>query len=252
MIGLMFLMLSCAVVGAGLWLGGEPSAYWSGGSALLVVVGTFTLTGVSLQSGDRAPLLASLAKLFHGDHEDPRPLARYLLDLAARVRREGVPVLESARVALKGKPFLSRALGLVADGLPPDTVEALLRAEIEAEGRRRARLAELLRRGAEIAPALGLIGTLIGLVKLMGSLNDPSKIGPAMAIALLTTLYGALLAHVLLLPLAARAEAQADAEQSTLLLIASGVAALGRGEHPLHLESKLNALLPPAQRVEAA
>lgn len=252
MLGLTFFLGACTIIVGSLWLSGDPMAFWSGASAVLVVLGTLATTGVSLQPGDARPVWCALKALFARPQSDARPTARLLLDLSARVRRDGPVVLEKALLGVRDRPFLKRALELVADGLPHDSIEAILNAEIEAEGRRRGRLAELLRRGADIAPAMGLIGTLIGLVGVMRDLDDPARIGPAMAIALLTTLYGAVLAHIVLLPLAHRAEAQADAETAHLKLIVAGAAALGQGEHPLHLESKLNALLPPTERVQAA
>lgn len=252
MMPLAFLLLSIALVVASLFLGGQPAAYWSTTAALLVLVGTVTVTLIGVRRGDGPALREGARRLLDDPRPDSARLARRLLDMAGIVRRDGAVALEALMKAERREPFLQRALGLVIDGLTPEAIERVLVAQIEVDFRRRSALAALLRRAGDVAPALGLIGTLIGLVGMMGQLDSPEQIGPAMATALLTTLYGAALAHVILFPLAERAEAQASALQAHDLLCVAGAAALGRGEHPLHLESHLNALLPPELKVQAA
>ncbi len=114
---------------------------------------------------------------------------------------------------------------------------------------RNMRSVDILRRAGDVAPAMGLIGTLIGLVQMLGSLNDPRTIGPAMAIALLTTFYGAILAHMVFLPLAARADRMSEEEALSNSVYTLGVASIGRKENPRRLEVIVNALLPPEQKV---
>ncbi|MEX6725088.1 motility protein A [Parapedomonas caeni] len=252
MLGLVFLLASVALVALSVVLGGEPGAFVSGVSALLVILGTLTVTATGVRQGDWRDIADGLRDLFRDVSIDQRRVARQLLELAGRVRRDGVVCLENARHGFRQLPFLQRALGLVLDGLAPDVIEKLLLAEADAAEQRRLRLAAVLQRAADVAPAMGLIGTIIGLVQMLGRMADPAQLGPSLALALLTTLYGAILAHVLLLPMAARVQAQAASERGFHLLCASAAAALGRGEHPVHLESQLNALLPETERVQAA
>ncbi|MGH8028687.1 MAG: motility protein A, partial [Arenimonas sp.] len=110
------------------------------------------------------------------------------------------------------------------------------------------KLVETLRHAAEAAPAMGLIGTLVGLVQMLGRLSDPAAIGPALAVALLTTLYGAVLANMVFAPLAAKLERDTGAELLVNDILRIGVAAIGRGEHPRRIEALIVALLPPALR----
>jgi chemotaxis protein MotA len=110
--------------------------------------------------------------------------------------------------------------------------------------------AAVLRRAAEISPAMGLIGTLVGLVQMLGSLDDPATIGPAMAVALLTTFYGAIMANMLLSPLAAKLERHAADEALVMTLDVTTAASISRQENPRRLEMLLNAALPPAQRTK--
>ena len=96
---------------------------------------------------------------------------------------------------------------------------------------------------------MGLIGTLIGLVQMLGNLTDPATIGPAMAVALLTTLYGAALAYIIFIPLASKLERNSDVEQIVMKIYESAVLSIGRKENPRRLQMLLNAILPPAERV---
>ena len=107
----------------------------------------------------------------------------------------------------------------------------------------------ILRRAGEVAPAMGLIGTLVGLVQMLGQLEDPSSIGPAMAVALLTTFYGAILANMFFLPLATKLERNAGVEAQVKQIYALGAASIARQENPRRLEVALNATLPPTERV---
>jgi chemotaxis protein MotA len=136
------------------------------------------------------------------------------------------------------------------DGIAVTEVERMLEDERRATVQRRLDSAEILRRAADIAPAMGLIGTLVGLVQMLGQLNDPSAIGPAMAVALLTTFYGAVLGTMVLAPLAAKLERVSSDERDLLAIYAAGAAAIGRKDHPRQVEHTLNALLPEAERVQ--
>jgi chemotaxis protein MotA len=130
-----------------------------------------------------------------------------------------------------------------------EDAEDVMRRELGAMLGRHRKSISVLRRAAEITPAMGLIGTLIGLVQMLGRLEDPSAIGPAMAVALLTTFYGAVLAHMVLNPLASKLERNSAEEAliGQLNLVAAG--SIGRQENPRRLEMMLNSLMPPARRV---
>jgi len=150
---------------------------------------------------------------------------------------------------IRGEPFLGQALQLVVDGTPGDEIERILRRDIGAMAQRHLKSASILRKAAEVAPAMGLIGTLVGLVQMLGSLNDPGAIGPGMAVALLTTFYGAVLANMVFSPLASKLERNSEEELLLLNLYLTGAASIGRLENPRRLELLLNTLLPPAKRV---
>jgi len=121
--------------------------------------------------------------------------------------------------------------------------------ELSGMAERHSRGVGILRRSAEVAPAMGLIGTLIGLVQMLGKLDDPSSIGPAMAVALLTTFYGAVLANMVFSPLAGKLERNSKSELVVNRLYIITAASIGRGENPRRLEMLLNTILPPSQRL---
>ncbi len=153
---------------------------------------------------------------------------------------------EQSLPALRGNPFLTKAISMVADGFPVEEVERVMRREIDEMTGRHRKSASVLRKAAEIAPAMGLIGTLIGLVQMLGNLDDPSTIGPAMAVALMTTFYGAVLANMLFAPLAAKLERNSAEEALVYNVYLLAAVSIGRKENPRRLEMLLNALLPPA------
>jgi chemotaxis protein MotA len=165
-------------------------------------------------------------------------------------RKHGVLGLGGPTLArFAGEPFLHKGLAMVIEGLPEKDIEDILDEDQAATTARVYRSAGVLRKAAEVAPAMGLIGTLIGLVHMLGNLGDPKAIGPAMAVALLTTFYGAVLANMVFNPLAAKFERNAADEHLIQHLQALGILAVVRKENPRHLEMLLNSALPPDAQV---
>jgi chemotaxis protein MotA len=180
---------------------------------------------------------------------DPNRAAETALSLAEAARERGPMYLQTRIAELRRVPFLMRALSLVIDGAPPEEVERTVSSEINATAARHARSSGVLRRASEVAPAMGLIGTLVGLVQMLGNLDDPSTIGPSMAIALLTTFYGAVLANLVFAPLAAKLDRNAAAEAMVNHIYLLGALSISRQENPRRLELMINTVLPPAQRI---
>ncbi len=244
------MLLTFAMLGTAIFLGGTPGAFVNGAGLLLVVAGTFTVSLVSFSWRDLRRTLGAIAAVLRRRAIDPAQEAKAVLKLAERVRKAGGPAaLGKLLPAFRGTPFLQQAMQMLVDGASDEELARFLDAEIAAIRSRRARAAAVLRRAGEIAPALGLIGTLIGLVQMLGRLDTPASLGPAMALAILTTLYGAMLAHVVLLPLADRLERLAEEEGLLHRLHAAAARSIGRNENPRRLEMLLNTLLPPDRRI---
>ncbi len=240
-----FLLLVAAVV-----IGGAPLSFINIPSILIVVGGTLAVTTMcfSLEEMRRTFQIAGKAMLQH--HHDPNQAALRLLHLSEQSRRHGILALQNALIGMRNQPFLSRALEMVVDGIPGEEIESMLRNDMLAMAQRHRGAASILRKAAEIAPAMGLIGTLIGLVQMLGNLDDPSTIGPSMAVALLTTLYGAVLSNMVFSPLASKLERNTNEEIMICQLNLMGALSISRQENPRRLEMLLNSVLPPAQRVE--
>ncbi len=237
------------VIGAAMVLGGSPESFVDLPAILIVFGGTFLVTTVSFSLAEvgRAQRVMLRAVVYHA--ESPRAAALRILYLADAARRNGPLALEKELNASHHSRFLAQAVALVIDGFPSEEIEHILGRERHATGERHARSAGVLRRAGEVAPAMGLIGTLVGLVQMLGNLQDPAAIGPAMAVALLTTFYGAVLANMVFLPLATKLERNSEIEAMVDKIYEIGATSISRQENPRRLEMTLNAILSPAQRV---
>ena len=238
-----------AVIGFAMSLGGAPGSFIDLPAILIVVGGTFLVTTVSftLEEVVHAQSVMLRAIVYHA--EAPGDAAKHILRLADIARQDGPLALEGEFKSAQHGRFLSRAVSLIVDGLPAEEVESILGRERHATRERHMRSAGVLRRAGEVAPAMGLIGTLVGLVQMLGSLDDPSSIGPAMAVALLTTFYGAVLANMVFHPIATKLERNSEVESMINQIYSIGAASISRQENPRRLEMTINAILSPVQRV---
>ncbi len=178
---------------------------------------------------------------------DPAGLIESLSSLANKARREGILALEAA-IDDASDEFLKQGIQLTVDGQDPTAIEAILTTEIESLQDRHKTGADLFATAGAFAPALGLIGTLIGLVQMLLNMNDPNAIGPAMAVALLTTFYGAMMANLVFNPIAGKLRTRSQEEVLLRQLILEGVLAITAGDNPRVVEQKLNAFLAPRIR----
>jgi chemotaxis protein MotA len=230
-------------------LGGSLAAYVDLPAFLMVFGGTAAVTLISFPLDDVLGLPRHLGPALFRAVPRPTEHAERLLRLAEQARRRGLFSLEDALPQLRDDPFLIKALALAVDNAPPEEVEQSLRAQLEAALARHRAAADILRRGGEVAPAMGLIGTLVGLVQMLANLSNPASIGPAMAVAILATLYGAILANMILLPFAAKLDRNSHAEAMIANLTVMTAVSIARQESPRRLEATLNGVLPPADRL---
>ncbi len=203
-----FFMIAAAIV----W-GGSVSSFLDFPSVLIVIGGTLAVTTAGFTLPDMAHTFAVLRKTVVRSTRDPSKAALRLLKMSETARKNGLLTLQGVMNEMRDEPFLRDGIAMVVDGTPPEEVEAILRRDVQATLARHGKSVGVLRRAAEVSPAMGLIGTLIGLVQMLGNLDDPSTIGPSMAVALLTTFYGAILSNMLFSPLAAKLERN-SAEES--------------------------------------
>ena len=172
-----------------------------------------------------------------------------VVEFAMLSRREGLLALESKLEGMDD-PFMAKGVRLIIDGFPTETVRDILQIDVDQTSARHIMGKGILDSMGAAAPAFGMIGTLIGLVQMLQNLDDPSKIGGGMAVALITTFYGALMANVLFLPLAGKLGAREKEEVLIREIIIEGVIAIQAGDQPQLVEEKLKSFLPPSGRKE--
>ncbi len=230
--------------------GGSVAKFFDLPSVLIVIGGTLAVTTVSFTLPEMGRTVAVVGKAMVRNVRDPSDAAVRLIKLSESARRSGVLALQKVMPELWDEPFLENAVAMVVDGTPPEEVETILKRDVQAMLARHHKSAGVLRRAAEVSPAMGLIGTLIGLVQMLGNLDDPSTIGPSMAVALLTTFYGAILSNMFFAPLASKLERNSAEETLVNQVYIMGVVSIGRQENPRRLEMLLNSILPPSKRVQ--
>lgn len=229
---------------------GQSNANFFNVPALLIVLfGTFAVTSISCSAGELKQTGAAMLRTLRRRVYNPSGMARQLLDVAILARKRGVLAISMYENEIRKDPFLARALQLVVDGFTEEDVERLLGQEVATRLENNGRAVAIMRRASEIAPAMGLIGTLVGLVQMLADLDDPGNIGPSMAVALLTTFYGAILGTILMAPLAAKLERSGKDETGVQTLVITAAAGIARQENPRRLEMLLNSELPPSAQV---
>lgn len=244
------LIAALTVVGGALIIGGQYKMFFDLPSLLIVVGGTMAISLMATTWADLGSTMRVLKSTFSTINIEQRRYAKQLIDLAMIGRQKGNAKLQSYETAVRSDGFLMRAIRLVTDGIKPEEIEQLLKQEIDSSIHRQEQAVRLLRRAAEVAPAMGLIGTLVGLVQMLAQLDDPSTIGPSMALALLTTFYGAVLGTVILTPLATKLEKRVDEDLTQKVLVLSAAMSMARQENPRLLEIQLNTLLAPKNRIK--
>lgn len=245
------LITACVLILAAILLGGSPIVFVDPKSILIVIGGTLGTVFLGFPAGDVFAAMKAMKFVFKFDEPPTEATIKLLADLSDKARREGLLALERSAESVEN-PFLKRGLRMMADGHEAETIESALYEEIDKVGERhKVRIAVFDGIGA-YAPAMGMIGTLIGLVQMLQTLSDPTTIGPAMAVALLTTLYGSLIANLCGIPMANKLKMRSDQEIAHMEMIVTGLKAILAGDNPRFVAERLNASLPPSMRMDEA
>jgi len=234
-----------AIVGS-ILSGGDITSFIDVPSLLVVGLGVIGGTLIKWPMEVVAKLVNVIMKAIFFTPADPKQTIEEIGGLAETARRESVFALEKVEV---DDPFLKKAMTLAADNRPPEVIKSILQLEIDALEDRHAVGIDVLDGIGADGPAFGMIGTLIGLVIMLQNLSDQAAIGPAMAVALLTTFYGAVLANAFALPLKNKVSYRSSREILKMNIIISGTLGIVAGENPRLIKENLSAFLPPSERV---
>ncbi|MCA9240905.1 MAG: motility protein A [Planctomycetales bacterium] len=236
------LILASIVLG-----GGSFGAFIDPASIMVVVGGSIAATLISYPLRNFLSIFGVTTKVFLYKLHSTKDIIDQLVSLAETARRDGLLALES-RIAEIEHPFIVLGIQMAVDGARPEIMEDILRTELDAVATRHRDGKGLLDCMGRFAPAFGMIGTLMGLIIMLGDMSDPSKIGAGMAVALLTTLYGAIASNVVFLPFAEKLGFTNKQELLAMEIIIRGIMAIQSGENPRIIEQKLNTFIPPKQR----
>lgn len=191
--------------------------------------------------------LKGFTLIFKGGKSDPSDVIKNIIDLSNIARKEGLLALEEAANGIEDE-FLKKGIMLVVDGTDPELVRGILDTDLTCIEARHKKVIAFWEKWAELGPAWGMIGTLIGLVNMLNNLEDASTIGPAMAVALLTTLYGSLIANWLCNPVASKLSVNNTLEMMIKEVTVEGLLSIQAGENPRVIEEKLKSFLAPKMR----
>lgn len=228
-------------------LGGDLSMFINIPSVLIVFGGTIfvVLSQYTLGQFFGAGKIAGKAFMFK--IESPDDLIEKIVEMADAARKGGFLALEEAEIE---NAFMQKGVDMLVDGHDIDVVRETLAKDIRMTTQRHEFGASIFKGMGDVAPAMGMIGTLIGLVAMLSNMDDPKAIGPAMAVALLTTLYGAFFANVICLPVAAKLTNRTDEEKLNQSLVLDGIVGIADGQNPRVIEGILKNYLAASKRAE--
>ncbi len=226
-------------------LGGNVSIFINLPGLLIVIGGTVATTFIKFKMSDVINSFKVAMKAFMVKMQDPEDIIEEMVNYTRIAKKEGLIALEKETPA---DPFSTKALRYLSDGYDENMIEDMLNKDIELMYQRHTTGQNVFKSMGDTAPAFGMIGTLIGLVQMLASMDDPASIGPAMAVALLTTLYGAVMANFLFLPLADKLSLRSDQERLNKTLIVEATIGINRGISPMVLEESMKIFLSPKER----
>jgi chemotaxis protein MotA len=230
-----------------IFMGGGLKLFINIPALMIVVGGTLGATMINYPLKEVLGVFNVVKNALFSRNTSISQTIKRFIDFANKTRKEGILALENELKDVKDE-FLKKGVQLSIDGLEPQEIRVILDTELDFIKSRHQLGAEVFSTMGTFAPALGMIGTLIGLVQMLQSMEDPSTIGPAMAVALLTTFYGSVMANIFCMPIAGKLKTRSKEEVLTKELTIQGVLSLSSGDNPRILEQKLNAFIPSNQR----
>lgn len=228
-------------------VGGGASAFIDVPSMMIVMGGSIAATLINFNMSQFVTAIKIAANAFKQIKEDQVELIAQFINLAQLARRDGILALDRALKDVENS-FMRNGLEMAVDGTEPETIRDIMETDVDGMLARHKVGQGIFNALGAYAPAFGMIGTLIGLVKMLGNLDDPSSIGPSMAVALITTFYGAVMGNLVYLPMAGKLKEKSTLEAKNKRMIIEGVLAIQKGVHPKNIERKLKNYIAPHLR----
>jgi len=228
---------------------GSPEIFFDLGSVFIVFGGTLASTLINYPLRDILSVMGVVKNAFTHNDFDSAGIIKNMVHYAELARREGILALEK-KLKDVDDSFLKQGLLLAVDGTEPELIRSILGTEISYLQERHELGQSLFKSMGYYAPAFGMIGTLIGLILMLTKMSDPSMIGPGMALAIITTFYGAVLANLVFLPIAGKLKTRSKQEVLIKELVLEGVLSIQSGDNPRIVKQKLITFIPPKYRKE--
>ena len=239
------LVVAFRIIMASIFVGGSVLTFINIPSLLVVGGGTIGAVLMQFTLGQFLGAVKVALKAFFAKTQSPKELIETTVDLADTARKGGLLALEEKDT---GNEFYQMGIQMMVDGHEPEVVKQMMVSEMNLTVERHEIGKKIFKSIGDVAPAMGMIGTLIGLVQMLSNMEDPKSIGPAMAVALLTTLYGAMIANIFALPISEKLGLRSAEERLVKSMIIDGVNGIQEGRNPKVIASMLSTYLPGSER----
>ncbi len=236
-----------AVILLGIMQGGSIINFMDPASVMIVIGGTSSAVIISFPINELVGVVGVVKKTLFAKTLPVTETIATLVSFAERARREGILALERHMEEIEDE-FLSKGIQLAVDGTEPELMRSILTTELDYVEKRHSSGKSVIDTCAALSPAFGMIGTLIGLVLMLLNMEDPSAIGPKMAIALITTFYGAVMANLIFIPLGTKLKRRSEEEILVKEMMIEGILSIQSGDNPRIVEQKLTSFISPKLR----
>jgi len=241
------ILIASGLVIVSIYMGGNVTWFINYPSLMIVVGGTMGATLLSYPLSEVMSVFGVAKKVFLHRYQNQNEIISLLVRFARKARKEGILSFEP-EIKNLDNPFMAKGLTLAIDGMDSGAIEDILRTEIYAIEERHRLGADIFLTMGNFSPAVGMLGTIIGLIQMLMQMNDPSSIGKPMAVALLTTFYGVFLSYLFFLPIAGKLKTRSKKELILNEMIMEGIISIQAGDNPRVVEQKLKAFLSPRER----
>ncbi|MEW5766754.1 MAG: MotA/TolQ/ExbB proton channel family protein [bacterium] len=236
-----------AMVVIGILLGGSLTQFIDYPSMAITIGGTIGAVTMAFPLSNMINLISVTLKAVMPYSSNPTDIIKTFVTFAEKARRDGLLALESD-VGNLTDSFMRKGLQLVVDGTDPAVIRTVMETDLAGMEARHATCTSIYKMMGSLAPAFGMMGTLIGLINMLAHMDDPSTIGPSMALALITTMYGFMIANMFCIPMGNKLAVYSSREAGDRILMIEGMMGIQAGDNPRVLEEKLKSFLAPAQR----